>query len=738
MVYIVLHHIKMIQIKDFKPRLYQETILESCDKANCLVVLPTGLGKTKIGILASVNRLNKFPDSKILFLTPTKPLAAQIANEFKTNTNVSNVALFTGEISPDEREGMWKDSIVIVSTPQCIENDIINDKVPLEKISLIIFDEAHRAVKEYAYKFLAKQYKKKGSFPRILGLTASPGSRIDDVQEICKNLYIEDIEYRNEDSPDVKDYVQDLNIEYIKVDFPDELKDVRKFLQDCLKSKLDNLKEFGLINSTNLSKSNLIELQRTLQGKIARGQRDIQVLKGVSLVAEAVKVDHALVMLESQGVNALFSFMNKLREEADKGKTKATKNLVRDLNFRSAFVKLNKLIDQGVEHPKLYRLVDLIKKEIDKDNKIKIIVFNHYRNGASKIEAMLKDLNIKSRVFVGQAKKDGLGLSQKRQIEIIDEFGKEKFNVLIATSVGEEGLDIPEVDLIVFYEPVPSAIRSIQRRGRTARHKKGRVVILITKNTRDETYFWIAHHKEKNMYKILEDLKNKINRSETGTKLDSFSKEQRKIFVDSREEGGVAKKLVELGVNVEMKRLDVADYIVSNRVGIEKKSIRDFVDSIIDKRLLHQVKDLKDNFERPLIIIEGEEDIYSVRKMHANAIRGMLAAIVVDYGIPIIWTKNFMETAAFLNILAKREQENKYKDFGIRVDKKPLTTKELQEFIVESLPGVGPILAKSLLRKFKSVKGVVESDKDRLEEVDKMGPKKANDIHNILREDYSD
>ena len=136
MVYIVLHHIKMIQIKDFKPRLYQETILESCDKANCLVVLPTGLGKTKIGILASVNRLNKFPDSKILFLTPTKPLAAQIANEFKTNTNVSNVALFTGEISPDEREGMWKDSIVIVSTPQCIENDIINDKVPLDKISL--------------------------------------------------------------------------------------------------------------------------------------------------------------------------------------------------------------------------------------------------------------------------------------------------------------------------------------------------------------------------------------------------------------------------------------------------------------------------------------------------------------------------------------------------------------------------------------------------------------------------
>ena len=198
----------------------------------------------------------------------------------------------------------------------------------------------------------------------------------------------------------------------------------------------------------------------------------------------------------------------------------------------------------------------------------------------------------------------------------------------------------------------------------------------------------------------------------------------------------MAKKLVELGLNVELKRLDIADYVLSEKVGVERKSVKDFVNSIIDKRLLTQVKALRENFERPLLIIEGEDDIYSVRNIHPNAIRGMLSAIVIDYEVPIIWTKNFIETAAFLKVLAKREQENKDKDFGIRFDKKPLTTKELQEFIVESLPGVGPKLSKSLLEKFKSIKDIAQSSKEDLSDIDKMGPKKAKDIYDIFRENY--
>src|SRR3989344_6712803 len=216
----------MAGVKNFVPRLYQETILDTCKKSNCLVVLPTGMGKTKLAILVSIDRLNSFPNSKILFLTPTKPLAMQIANEFRENTDILNVQLFTGEVSPEEREKLWHNSNVIVGTPQAIENDIINDKVPLDNISLMVFDEAHRAVKDYSYSFLAKQYKKRGNFVRILGLTASPGSDIDTIQEVIKNLYIEDIEVRTEESPDVSQYIQELDVDYVKVDLPDSFKEV--------------------------------------------------------------------------------------------------------------------------------------------------------------------------------------------------------------------------------------------------------------------------------------------------------------------------------------------------------------------------------------------------------------------------------------------------------------------------------------------------------------------------------
>jgi len=205
-----------MQIKNFKPRLYQETILHSASKNNCLIILPTGLGKTKTAILLSINRLNSFPNSKVLFLTPTKPLANQICKEFKECTDIDNseIFLFTGAVSPDKREKLWKNAKIVVSTPQGCVNDIINGRINLEEISLMVFDEAHRAVGDYDYVFMAKQYNKKGKFPRIIGLTASPGSDMQKITEVSKNLFIENIELRSDVDPDVKPYVQELDIDY--------------------------------------------------------------------------------------------------------------------------------------------------------------------------------------------------------------------------------------------------------------------------------------------------------------------------------------------------------------------------------------------------------------------------------------------------------------------------------------------------------------------------------------------
>jgi len=732
----------MPKIKNFEPRLYQETILHTCNQNNTLVVLPTGLGKTKIGILATINRLNKYPGSKALFLTPTKPLANQIYHEFIENTDVTNISLFTGSVPPAKRKELWGKSSIVISTPQGLENDIINDSISLEEVSILVIDEAHRAVKDYSYTWVAKQYHKKAKYERIIGLTASPGSDLETISEVSKNIFTKEIETRIETDPDVKSYVQDIDIEWIKLELPEEFKELKKYLEDAMLIKLKELQSLGYNKaSLNLSKKELLSIQSNLQRQIATGIKDFLTFRAVSISAELLKINHAIEMLETQGVKSLYNYLDSIFKTAESSKTKAVKNLVKDLNIKSAYIKSKLILDEGIEHPKKVELLKIVENEISKNPNIKIIIFNQYRDSAKEIEKKLNaHPQIKSKLFVGQAKKNGTGLTQKEQIKILNEFENSIYNCLISTSIGEEGLDIPHVDLVIFYEPVPSVIRSIQRRGRTARHSTGRLIVLMAKNTRDEAYHWTAFHKEKRMRRLLIQLKEKLDLSKQTT-LDESIQEKTDLFVfaDNREGGTqLIKKLKEIGISIKMKTLSTADFIISSRVGIERKTPKDFIDSIIDKRLLHQLKDLKENFERPLIIIEGDEDIYSQRKIHPNAIRGMLATITISYGIPIIQTKSSQETAELIKSIALREQNKEDRDIGVRTDRKPLTTKEQQEFIIESLPGVGPSLAKSLLSEFKTVKNIINSEENQLKKINQLGDKKVKEIIRILEEFYED
>ncbi|MAE42289.1 DEAD/DEAH box helicase [Candidatus Woesearchaeota archaeon] len=738
----------MVAIRNFTPRLYQETIMASCAKGNCLIILPTGLGKTKTAILAIAQRLNSFPNSKILFLTVTKPLAEQIHNEVKECLDIGEdkIVLFTGSVAPKKREELWSKAAVVVSTPQCVENDVINSRMNLEDVSLLIADEAHNAVKDYSYTWVGKQYRKKSRFPRIIGLTASPGSDLEKIQEVCKNLYIEEIEIRTDKDPDVKPYVYEIDIKWVPVELSKVLLDVSKYLQNFLKDRLERLKKWGILRRTNVkfvSKTDLLGLQAQLRGRVSTGERDFVVWNGISVLAEIMKIHHALELLETQGIIPLYKYMSRFNEDAKTTKVKAVKNIVKDLNFRSAFIKVCKLYEEKVEHPKLIELQKIVEKEIQKKPENKIIVFNQFRDSASDIAEKLNTISgINAKLFVGQVKKGGTGLSQKEQKAVLDEFRAGMFNVLVATSIGEQGLDIPQVDTVVFYEPIPSAIRQIQRRGRTGRHDEGKVIVLMTKNTMDEGYRWSAHHKEKRMYRNLENLKGKLalfmNTKEE--KITSYMKSDKvKIFADHREKGsGILKELIELEVELKMEALPSADYILSSRVGVEVKTVGDFVESIIDGRLLQQIKSLKNNFERPLLVIEGIEDIYSVRNVHANAIRGMLAAITVSYGVPILYTKNFKDSAMLLNIIAKREQEETGKDFSLHPEKKAMSIKDQQEYIISSLPGVGAGLAKPLLKHFKSVKNVINAEQKELEKVEKIGKKKGEKIKDIVDREYQE
>ena len=696
----------------FKPRLYQETILATAATKNTLVVLPTGLGKTAISFMLTTQRLQHFPLSKVLVLAPTKPLAEQHLQSFRDHLQLPEdyFVLFTGEVPPAKRQELWKNARIIFSTPQGLENDILGDKISLEDVSLLIFDEAHRATGEYSYNFIAKQYNRKAKYPRILGLTASPGSDVLKIEEVCKNLYIEGVEIRTDKDPDVSPYVQEIEVTWLKVPLPAEFLDVKKYLDACIKSKLSALRALGAKNISYFNKRELLALQGQLHAKMASGERDFEVMKALSVLAEAMKVQHALELLETQGSTAVNNYMNKLRSEAETSKVKAVKNLVRDSNFRAALVKTQTLVDENIEHPKLAIARGVVARQISENKKAKVLVFTQYRDSAVKLKEELdKASNVVSAVFVGQAKKGNTGLSQKKQTEMIEQFKDGLYNVLICTSVAEEGLDIPRVDLVLFYEPVPSAIRTIQRRGRTGRQEKGKVVVLVAQNTRDEGYRWSAHHKEKKMHKILSEMRTTLNRrfAHIQTPLHKYEQKEKPIliFADYREKGtGILRELAELDVSLKLEMLQTADYVLSPRCAVEFKTVEDFAQSIIDGRLLSQLKKLKQQYDRPIILVEGTQDLFAVRNIHPNAIRGMLATIAVSFGIPIIYTKDQKDTAAQLLAIAKREQSLTKESFQPHPEKRVTSLPEQQEFIVSSLPNVGLQQAKELLKHFKSVK----------------------------------
>jgi len=740
-------------IKDFKPRLYQQTIFATAAEKNTLVVLPTGMGKTNIFLMLAAQRLRLYPDSKIMLLGPTRPLINQYYEVFKRHfeIDVEKMAVFTGQVKPEKREELWKKARIIFSTPQGLENDIISGKIDLKEVSLLGFDEAHKAIGDYAYVWIAGQYNKSSRFPRIIALTASPGSDREKITEICKNLFIEAVEVRTEEDADVKPYVQQVDIKWEEVELPPEFLEIRKYILDCFTSKLKELSKNGLVEESRIKYMNrreILGLQASLQARIAQGERDFEIMRGLSLAAEAMKIQHALEMLESQGIGALWKYLSQLFEQSKTTKIKATINLVRDLNFRSAYIKTERLHEKNIEHPKIARVREIARYELEKNSSMKMMVFTQYRDSAlTVVEELGKIAGIKPRIFVGQFKKIDTGMSQKEQKEAVEKFANGEFNVLVATQIGEEGLDIPSVDAVVFYEPTPSAIRHIQRKGRTGRLEKGEVIILVAKGTRDEAYRWSSHHKQKRMFRVLAEVKKDIgfimkedqeNKKKEGELTKYFSKNEKVIvFADYREkDSGVIKELIEQGVNIRLEMLESADYILSEDVGVELKRVPDFVNSLIDGRLLGQLKSLKGNFQKPIVVVEGTEDIYSIRNVHPNAIRGLMSTIAVSYSIPILFSRNPKETASFLSIIARHEQLDEKKEVFLHGSRKPTSLKELQEYIVSALPGVGASLARPLLEKFGSVKGVLEAPEDKLREIEMIGEKKAKKIRDTVDKGY--
>lgn len=751
----------LIKSNAIEARLYQQVLAaDVLKKGNTMIVAPTALGKTIVATLVAADRLEKVKNSKILVLAPSKPLAIQHESTFKEFLTVPCSSI-TGAVKTDERVKRWEESQIICATPQTVESDLLKGRYSLKDVSLVVFDECHHGVGSYSYVYLASRYVKESKFNLILGLTASPGSDKEKIKEVCDNLYIQSIVVKTEEDNDVRPYFNPVAIDWVRVKMSSELEKIKTHVDKALKIRLKGLKNMGVIRTVSVNKLDILKARGRVQSAIARSVNPKkECFQAISILSAVINIQHSQELIETQGVVTFNKYVARLRKK----KTKAAKSLIQDPNFGKAIYLAREAEKHGLEHPKLKKVTDIIKKELgqngqtklqsdryvkDADQKSsKIMVFTQYRDSLEMIHQKLEKEGIKSAKFFGQASRDGeKGLTQKEQKEIIKAFKIGEYDVLLSTSVAEEGIDIPAVDLVILYEPVPSEVRMIQRRGRTGRKRSGRVKVLITNGTRDEGYYWASVNKERRMKHqlidpdVLEELNsNAIERMENEKRVKVLDPTPKKeelpvVFADTREGNSkVIRHLSEMEIEVKVQAMAVGDYQVSDEVVIERKTAKDFVDSIVDKRLFKQARSLMEEFKRPLIILEGD-DLYN-GMINPNAIRGSIASIALDFGISIIPTRNAQDTAAMIKRIAIREQSGEKTPIQIRTDKKPVNLWEQQLFIIESLPNIGPVNAKNLLEHFGTVANIINASESQLQEVEGIGKKTAANIRKVVDSKY--
>ncbi|MDO8647658.1 MAG: DEAD/DEAH box helicase [Candidatus Diapherotrites archaeon] len=737
-------------------REYQEFLTARVlDKGNSLIVAPTALGKTIIAARVAAEILRKNPEGKILLLAPTKPLAEQHANSFKKVLKIAEekIKCLTGTIKPEERKKEFEEATIITATPQTIENDLMNGNIYLGEVDLLVFDEAHKAVKDYSYVFIAQQYIKQNPKPLILGLTASPGGEEERIQDVCKNLFIKNIEIKTLQDDDVKSFVNLINVEWESVELPAEFLEIKKLLFEFNRDQVLALKRTGYgqgILPHFQRQKDLIELQYRIRRDMSSARKNPLIYQAAIKAAALLKVVHAITLLETQGITALSDYFEKMREKNSKADAaKSLAMIMKTPGIQKAIALTGELKEKGINHPKITKLIEILQNQFSTVPESKVLVFNHYRDSVkSLLQEFEKFPEIRAKKFIGQATKGkDKGLTQKEQAQLIKEFKAGEHNVLVCTSVAEEGIDIPQVDLVIFYEPVPSEIRLIQRRGRTGRLTEGKCIILMARGTRDEAFYWAANSKEKKMHSTLKKMRDAGNESpvlpkqSTLVKYMEDVKDKVLIYADFREQNsGIPEKLSEMQALVKLKQLEVGDFILTDEIAVERKSVEDFLQSMTDGRLFEQLSRLSVNYEKPLLLVEGNlEELYSLRNIHKNAIIGALTKIALDYKIPVLFSRNFQETAEFLHVIAKREQLGKEKDIRLRPGaSKGLEFHEQQQFLIEGLPNIGPTLAKTLLEHFGSPEKLFSASEKDLQAAEGVGEKKAAEIRKVLEKKWTE
>jgi len=476
---------------------------------NLLVALPTGLGKTFIAATIMLNWFRWTKEAQIVFVAPTKPLVSQQVEACFGIAGIprSQTSMLTGGISPGLRAEDWASKRVFFMTPQTILNDLKTGICDPKKIVLLVVDEAHRATGAYAYVEVVKFIRRFNESFRVLALTATPGSDVESVQKVIDGLDISRVEIRTEQSLDIRNYVHSRKIEKHVFENSEEMEMSMELYSKAVQpvlNKLTGMNAYWSRDPISLTPYGCTKARAQWMSSDA-GRRAHFGVKGMvnSIFTILASLAHSMELLKYHGIGPFYQGLLNFRNSLDEnGKSKYKKEISQSEHFQKLMVRLHAWVnnDHFIGHPKLDFLQEVILShfvnysegrgpEGQPPSNTRIMIFAHFRDSAEEIVRVLKrnEPMIRPHVFVGQAaSKNSEGMDQKRQLEIIEKFRTGVYNTLVATSIGEEGLDIGEVDLIICYDSKASPIRMLQRMGRTGRKRAGKIILLQMKGKEED------------------------------------------------------------------------------------------------------------------------------------------------------------------------------------------------------------------------------------------------------------
>ncbi|XP_050988741.1 Fanconi anemia group M protein isoform X2 [Labeo rohita] len=495
---------------------YQLRISEAALLRNTLVCLPTGLGKTFIASVLMYNYYRWFPAGKIVFMAPTKPLVAQQIQACYGVMGIpqEHMAELTGSTAAQQRRELWRSKRVFFLTPQVMVNDLTRNTCPAAHVKCVVIDEAHKATGNHAYCQVIRELSNQTQQFRVLALSATPGGDVKAVQQVISNLLISHIELRSEDSPDVQTHVHQRSLEKIVVPPGETLTQYQTRYLQVLEKFTSRLTQMRLLNQRDLrsfTKYQIIlareQFRRNPPPHIQGPQQGA--IEGDFAIC--ISLYHGYELLQQMGVRSLFLFIQNIFS-GPKESSRMRNELQRSPVFMDLYREMESMFATAsrgpgepyvYSHPKLQKLDEVVLQHFQtwsesSDSKAsaevstRVMIFSSFRESVQEIAEMLNRHQPLVRVmtFMGQASagKGVRGFTQKEQLEVVRRFRDGGFNTLVSTCVGEEGLDIGEVDLIVCFDAQKSPIRLVQRMGRTGRRRQGRIVVILAEGREERTY----------------------------------------------------------------------------------------------------------------------------------------------------------------------------------------------------------------------------------------------------------